>query len=45
LARDGNGREHDVVGAEAEQGLSGKATDIFGQVKAELLALQKILEE
>ena len=45
LARDGNGQAHDVVGAEVEQGLSGNPVDIFGQVKAELLALQKILEE
>ena len=45
LARDGGDQEHGVVGAEAEQKLSGTSADIFGQVKAELLALQKILEE
>lgn len=45
LARDGGGQEHDVVAPEAEHELSGKSIDIFGQVKAELLALQKILEE
>ena len=45
LARDGGGQEHEVAAFAAEQELPGKPVDIFGQVKAELLALQKILEE
>ena len=45
LARDGGGQEHEVAALAAEQELPGKPVDIFGQVKAELLALQKILEE
>jgi len=45
LARDGNGQEHEVAALAAEQELPGKPADIFGQVKAELLALQKILAE
>jgi len=46
LARDGGEQEHDVAAAlEVKQELPAKQTDIFGQVKAELLALQKILEE
>ena len=45
LARDGGGQEHEVAALEAEQKGPGKPADIFGQVKAELLALQKILEE
>ena len=45
LVRDGCGQEHEVVVAEAEQELSGSHADIFAQLKAELLALQKILEE
>jgi DNA-binding transcriptional MerR regulator len=45
LARDGGGQEHEVVVSEVRQELPAKPTDIFGQVKAELLALQKILEE
>ena len=45
LARDGGGQEHEVAALEAEQELPGNPADIFGQVKAELLALQKILEE
>lgn len=45
LARDGGGQEHEIAALEAEQELPGNPADIFGQVKAELLALQKILEE
>ena len=45
LARDGNGVELDSAASEVERQLPGKPTDIFVQVKAELLALQKILEE
>ncbi len=45
LARDGGGQEQDAIAPEAEQELPGKPADIFVQVKAELLALQKILEE
>jgi DNA-binding transcriptional MerR regulator len=45
LARDGGGQEHEVAALEAEQELPGNPADIFGQVKAELLALRKILEE
>ena len=45
LARDGGEQEHDVAAFEVKQELPVKSTDIFGQVKAELLALQKILEE
>ena len=45
LARDGGGQEHDGAASLTEQELPGKPVDIFGQVKAELLALQKILEE
>ena len=45
LARDGGGQEHDVAAVEVTQEVPARATDIFVQVKAELLALQKILEE
>ena len=46
LARDGGGQEFAIAAAEtAAQDLPGKPTDIVVQVKAELLALQKILEE
>ncbi|MFA6899163.1 MAG: MerR family transcriptional regulator [Desulfurivibrionaceae bacterium] len=45
LARDGGGQENDVAVPETKQELSGKTVDIFREVKAELLALQKILEE
>lgn len=45
LARDGGGQEHDVAMLEVKQEPPAKSADIFVQVKAELLALQKILEE
>lgn len=45
LARGGNGQESDSVAREVVQELPLKPADIFMQVKAELLALQKILEE
>lgn len=45
LARDGNGQEHAGASPEIEQSSPAMPGDIFGQVKAELLALQKILEE
>jgi len=45
LVRDGGGQEQDLAASEAEQELFGSHADIFAQVKAELLALQKILEE
>lgn len=45
LARDGGGQEHESVSPEIEQSSPAIPADIFGQVKAELLALQKILEE
>jgi len=45
LARDGGGLELDIAASEVEQQVPGKPADIFVQVKAELLALQKILEE
>ena len=45
LARDGGGQGREVVASAVEQESPGNATDIFGQVKAELLALQKILAE
>jgi len=45
LARDGGGQELEVVAPEVKQPLPSKAPDIFMQVKTELLALQKILEE
>ena len=45
LARDGGGQGHEVAALEVRPELPVKQTDIFGQVKAELLALQKILEE
>jgi DNA-binding transcriptional MerR regulator len=45
LARDGGGQELEVVAPEVKQPLPPKAPDIFMQVKTELLALQKILEE
>jgi len=45
LARDGNGQESDTAAREVARELPVKQTDIFMQVKAELLALQKILEE
>ena len=44
LARDGDG-QHEVAALAAKQEFSEKPADIFSQVKAELLALQKILEE
>ena len=45
LARDGGGQELDVAPPEAEQVLPVKPADIFVQIKAELLAMQKILAE
>ncbi|MHB8222771.1 MAG: MerR family transcriptional regulator [Desulfurivibrionaceae bacterium] len=45
LARDGNGQESDSGAREVVRELPVKPADIFMQVKAELLALQKILEE
>lgn len=46
LARDGGGQgEQEAAAPEAAQELPSKPTDIFLQVKAELLALQKILAE
>lgn len=45
LARDGGGQECEIVTHEVEQESSGQQAGIFGQIKAELLALQKILEE
>jgi DNA-binding transcriptional MerR regulator len=46
LARDGGAQEQTALALEAEQEISsGTSRDIFIQVKAELLALQKILEE
>lgn len=45
LAKDGGGQDHDDAAVDPEQKFPGKPADIFMQVKAELLALQKILEE
>ena len=45
LARDGGGLEQEAVAPEAVQESPESQADIFGQIKAELLALQKILEE
>ena len=45
LARDSGGQELDVAPPEAEQVLPVKPADIFVQIKAELLAMQKILAE
>ncbi len=45
LAKDGGGREKEGTVSEAKQELSGKPVDIFDQVKAELMALEKILAE
>ncbi|MFA7382226.1 MAG: MerR family transcriptional regulator [Desulfurivibrionaceae bacterium] len=45
LVRNSGGQEHDLAVSEPEPELSGSHADIFAQVKAELLAMQKILEE
>jgi DNA-binding transcriptional MerR regulator len=45
LARDGGGLEQEAAASEVVQELPESQADIFSQVKAELLALQKILEE
>ncbi|MFA6282696.1 MAG: MerR family transcriptional regulator [Desulfurivibrionaceae bacterium] len=45
LTRDGNGQEHETDAPEGKREMSVQPADIFAQVKAELLALQKILEE
>lgn len=45
LAKDGLGQEHAATAADSEQEFAGNPADIFMQVKAELLALQKMLEE
>ena len=45
LGRDGGRREHEVAASETGRELPWKPADIFAQVKAELVALQKILEE
>jgi len=45
LAKDGIGQEHEVASVETGQEFPGKSSDIVMQVKSELLALQKILEE
>ncbi|MBU2537680.1 MAG: MerR family transcriptional regulator [Proteobacteria bacterium] len=45
LAKDGLGQDHADTAADSAQEFSGNPADIFMQVKAELLALQKMLEE
>jgi DNA-binding transcriptional MerR regulator len=45
LTRDGGGQEHEMEALEGKREMSVQPADIFVQVKAELLALQKILEE
>ena len=45
LAKDGVGQEQDVASPDSKQESPGKSSDIFMLVKAELLALQKMLEE
>lgn len=45
LARDGGGQEQEVAPADGEPVLAVNPLDILAQVKAELLALRKILEE
>lgn len=45
LAKDGGGQGHEVAASAVKQEPPDRQVDIFGQVKAELLALQKILAE